>query len=121
MHEERDGKDGPERSADRGGLERLSQQELQRALGRLNADITANPDDATALCARGLVHRELGDDRRAKEDFGRVIALSPGNTEARHNRGLASARLQWLGGDDEANRDFQRFFELAPDEAEPFL
>ena len=58
-------------------MDSLSQEELRGMLERLNADITANPDDTTALSARGLVHREVGDDRRAEEDFGRVVDLSP--------------------------------------------
>ena len=96
-------------------MDSLSQEELRGMLERLNADITANPDDTTALSARGLVHRELRGpfeggrvliagigkrwpdrpawDRRAEEDFGRVVDLSPGNAEAHHYRGLARAQL----------------------------
>ena len=97
MRGDHDRTDGQERSDDRDGqhpvLDDLSQQELRRLLECLNADIAANPDDTNAFSARGLLHMELGDERRAEEDFGRVVDLSPGNAEAHNYRGLARARL----------------------------
>ena len=97
MQEESNGWNGQEPWENRDEFRRLmnslSNEELRGMLERLNADITANPDDTTALSARGLVHRELGDDRRAEEDFGRVVDLSPGNAEAHHYRGLARAQV----------------------------
>ena len=74
-------------------MDSLSQEKLREVLERLNADIAANPDDTNTLSARGLLHMELGDERRAEQDFGRVVDLSPGNAEAHNYRGLARARL----------------------------
>ena len=92
MHGEHDRKDGQGRSDDQGrhpgALDDFSQQDLRRLLERLDADIAVNPDDATALSARGLVHQQLGDDRRAKEDFGKALRLSPGDAEAHHTGGM---------------------------------
>ena len=74
-------------------MDNLSHEELREMLERLNADIAANPDDTNTPSARGLLHMELGDERRAEEDFGRVVDLSPGDAEAHQYRGLARARL----------------------------
>ena len=54
-----------------------------------NCSIKANNEaDAYSLLARGLPHSRLGDDRRAAEDFSRVIELEPDNAEALENRAL---------------------------------
>ena len=74
-----------------GMMNSLSQEELRRMLERLNAHIDVNPDNANSIGARGLLHMELGDERRAEEDFGRVVDLSPGDAEAHQYRGLAYA------------------------------
>ena len=93
MHGEHNGSNGQSQWEDRDEFRRLmdslSQEELREMLERLNADITANPDDANALSARGLLHRELGDDRPAEEDFSRVVDLSPGKAEAHHYSALS--------------------------------
>ena len=64
-----------------------------RAVEKLNARITNNPEDSPSLITRGLLHSRLGDDRRAAEDFGKAIALEPGNVEAYHNRAEARSGL----------------------------
>ena len=58
-------------------LDSQGPRELRRAIERLDAHLAANPDDANALVARGLLHRELEDDPRADEDFSRVVDLTP--------------------------------------------
>ena len=97
MHGEHSGSNGQGPWEDRDEfcrlMDSLSQEKLREMLERLNADIAANPDDTNAFSARGLLHMELGDERRAEEDFGRVVDLSPGNAEAHNYRGLARARL----------------------------
>ena len=98
MHGEHNGSNGQGRWEDRDEFRRLmdslSQEELREMLKRLNADIAANPDDTNTLSARGLLHMELGDERRAEEDFGKVVDLSPGDAEGHNYRGLARARLR---------------------------
>ena len=94
MHHERHADDGRERPDEfRRVLDTLTSEELRQMLERVNAELAASPDDVDALCARGLLHQRLGDDRRAKEDFGRALQLSPGNAEAHHYRAHASAEL----------------------------
>ena len=85
------GQEGEHEDPARRMLESLSYQERQRAMRRLNAEIEANPENPTSLTVRGLLYQVLGDDRRASEDYGRVIQLEPGNTEAHDLRGHARA------------------------------
>ena len=73
-------------------IESLGNRELGRMLERLNAAVAAT-DDTPALSARALLHRALGDLRRADEDYDRVIQLSPGDSEAHKDRGLVRAAL----------------------------
>ena len=91
MHGEHSGSNGQSQWEDRDEFRRLmdslSQEEFRKMLERLNADIAADPDDTNAFSARGLLHMELGDERRAEEDFGRVVDLSPGNAEAHTTTG----------------------------------
>ena len=118
MHGEHNGSNGQGPWEDRDEFRRLmdslSQEELRELLERLNADIAANPDDTNTLSARGLLHMELGDERRAEEDFGRVVDLSPGDAEAHNYRGLARAHL---GEHRLAIVDYDIAILLDPDEA----
>ena len=54
---------------------------------RLTERIEENPRDAESLHLRGLLYGQLGEHRRAAEDYGRVIALDPDDAEARPGPG----------------------------------
>ena len=84
---------GPVAPGGESAMRDLTPEELREALDHLNALIMANPDDVSALAARGQLYRERGDDRLAAEDFGRVIGLAPRDAQAHHSRGLARAEL----------------------------
>ena len=57
-------------------LDELSREEILRALAGLDELLKADAEDAYSLIARGMLHSKLGDDRRAAEDFSRVIDWS---------------------------------------------
>ena len=67
-------------------LDELSREEILRALAGLDELLKADAEDTYSLLARGMLHSKLGDDRRAAEDFSRVIELEPDNAEALQNR-----------------------------------
>ena len=95
-------------------LDNVSPEARREALDRLNAEVAANPDDAYGLFARGFLHMEAGDDRRAEEDFSRVVELIPEDAEAHHYSGLALAQL---GKHSEAIAAFDAAIRLDPDDA----
>ena len=92
-HDAEDDRRSPEGDEFPNLLETLTSEELRQMLERVNADLAASPDDVDSLCVRGLLHQRLGDDRRAKEDFGRALQSAPGNAEAHRYRAHASAEL----------------------------
>ena len=61
-----------------------------------------------------MLYSKLGDDRRAEEDFSRVIELEPDNAEALQNR--AAARDD-LGEHRLAREDYDALIRLEPDNA----
>ena len=67
-------------------LDELSREEILRALAGLNERAQGRRG---GLLARGMLHSKLGDDRRAAEDFTRVIELELDNAEALENRAAA--------------------------------
>ena len=67
-------------------MDRLPPDELKRTIRKLNKRIRANPDSAPTWAARGMLHSQLGDDRRAAEDFSRAIELLPGSIHLLHKR-----------------------------------
>ena len=60
-------------------LDELGREEILRALASLAQRLKADAHDAYSLLARGMLHSRLGDDRRATQDFTRVIELEPNN------------------------------------------
>ena len=95
-------------------LDELSREEILRALTGLKERLRADEDDAYSLLARGMLHSKLGDDRRAMQDFSRVIELEPDNAEALENR--AGARDD-LGEHRLAREDYDALIRLEPDNA----
>ena len=95
-------------------LDELSREEILRALAGLDEQLRADPEDAYSFLARGMLYSRLGDDRRAAEDFSRVIELEPDNAEALENR--AAARTD-LGQLHLAREDYASLLRLEPDNA----
>lgn len=58
-------------------IDTLPQEELLRAVEKLNDRIARDPEDPPSLIARGLLHSMPGDDRRAAEDSVRLWPLNP--------------------------------------------
>ena len=84
---ERDWRDDPGNGSRT--LDELSREEILRALAGLDQRLKADAEDTYSLLARGMLHSRQGDDRRAAEDFSRVIELEPDNAEALQNRAAA--------------------------------
>ena len=95
-------------------LDKLSREEILRALAGLDERLKADAEGTYSLLARGMLHSRLGDDRRAEEDFSRVIELEPDNAEALENR--AAARSD-LGDHRLAREDYDALLRLEPDNA----
>jgi len=109
---EPDWRDDPDKGSR--ALDELSREEILRAPAGLDERLKAEADDAYSLLARGMLHSKLGDDRRAAEDFTRVIELEPDNAEALENR--AAARSD-LGEHRLAREDYDALIRLEPDNA----
>lgn len=106
-------------SGDPGGayrtLDELSREEILRALVGLDERIEAGNEGGTySLLARGMLHSRLGDDRRAVEDFSRVIELEPDSAEAIENR---AAAYDALGEHHLAREDYDAVILLEPGNA----
>ena len=95
-------------------LDVLSREEVLRALAGPDERLRTDPHDNYSLLARGLLYTKLGDDRRAVEDFSRVIELEPDNAEALEN--WAAAR-DGLGERHLAEGDYDSVIRLEPDDA----
>lgn len=80
--------------------------------------IARDPQDAMAYYHRGLAHGELGDYRRAIEDFTQAIALQPQNAEAYYNRGAAYGNS---GKHRQAIEDFDRAIKLSPQDVSIYV
>ncbi len=109
---ERDWRDDPGNGSRT--LDKLSREEILRALAGLNERLKADAEDTYSLLARGMLHSRQGDDRRAVEDSSLVIELEPDNAEALQNR--AAARDD-LGEHHLAREDYDAVIRLEPDNA----
>ena len=99
MNEEHDGTDQGKPSEEeyqrfRRMMDGVGREGLQRMVEHLTERIDANPRDTEALGGRGLAYGELGEHRRAAEDYGRIIALDPANPGAYLGRARAYGRLE---------------------------
>ena len=103
MTGEHDGIDPEERSEDyrmfRRLMDGLGHEGLRQMIEHLTEAIEANPHDTEVLSARGLVYGELGDHRRAAEDYGSVIALDPDNAGAYLDRARTYSELRHVPAD----------------------
>ena len=87
--------------------------QLARALPPAEALPVLNKVPATAdvTTEKGRVYLDLGKPADALREFGRALALSPGDARAINNRGAA---LMALGQRDAARADFQRALAIDP-------
>ena len=75
-------------------LDELTREEILRAPAVLDDRLNADAEDIYPLLARGMLYSKLSDDRRADEDFTRVIELETDNSEALENRAAARDALE---------------------------
>jgi tetratricopeptide (TPR) repeat protein len=107
--------DNPEILCDLARAERVGG-EKPRAVEHLTKAIALKKDLARAYWWRGYLHLDLGDPKRAVEDFSTYLELDPSkNAAAWHYRGKARHKLGKTG---EAVADFTRAIEISPNEAE---
>jgi tetratricopeptide (TPR) repeat protein len=86
---------------------------IDDALETANQWIAHRPSDSQAFYLRGLVWEAMQNLEKAREDYGRAVALDARNIEA----GKRLAEVQLTQGDaDEALQQFTRLRELAPDD-----
>jgi tetratricopeptide (TPR) repeat protein len=105
--------------ASRGGLLRLFGHQEQ-ALADLSQmiDPDADPSDAEAMAARGMIYLQMGRPEDAIADLNLAIDLDPSNPEAIANRGDAQSAM---GQYEEALADLSKAIELDPSEVRGFL
>ena len=77
-------------------MEALGPEGLGRIIEHLTGLIEADPEDADSLSIQGLAYEQVGEHLRAAEDYGRVIALDPGNAEAHLSRARVYGQLDEL-------------------------
>jgi len=81
-------------------------------IDQLDTRILNNPSDASALYKRGQLSAQVGDFRRAAEDFGNTLRLNPRDVEALNNRCWSRAMTGEL---QLALKDCDQALELRPD------
>jgi len=82
------------------------------ALTAYTAAIRVDPNNALAICCRGVAYYRLGDDRDAMTDYNRAITIDPKLAIAYYRRGF----LQYLAQDyQSAIVDYNKSIELKPD------
>ena len=99
MNEEHDGMDQGNPSEEeyqrfRKMMDGMGREGIRRMVEHLTERIEADPRDTEALSVMGLAYGELGEHRLAAEDYGKIIALDPGNAGAHLDRARAYARLR---------------------------
>ena len=82
---------------------------------QLDAEIEANPEQASAYYNRGTLYLEAGQYVEAIADFDQAITLAPELAEAHNNRGLVHYERSELG---QAVIDFDMAIQLNPDLAQ---
>ena len=97
-------------------LDELSREDILRALAGLDERLRTDADDAFSLLARGMLHSKPGDDRRAAQDFTRVIELEPGDPVPYYNRGCTYAEM---GDPSRALAEFHQAIALDPGNPHP--
>ena len=75
------------------GYQSLVAKRKKEALSALTRAIELNPKFAEAYNNRGLAYEELGDIKRAIQDYSKVIDLNPESAIAYHNLGITYGKL----------------------------
>jgi lipoprotein NlpI len=95
------------------GLLRLAKNDLDKAIDDFNVSVEKSPGSIRSYELRGKAKFMKKDFDGSIADFGIVINLDPKSSNAHLGRGLA---LLSIGKDMEAQKDFDKFLELAPNE-----
>jgi tetratricopeptide (TPR) repeat protein len=64
-----------------------------KAIEKFKEALAASPDNPVVLMKRGLVYRDQGKFAEARDDFARIIALSPDYAEAYREKGIAENKI----------------------------
>ena len=75
-------------------MDALGREGVRRMIEQMTGEIEANPQDIQSRYTRGLLYNELGEHRRAAEDYGRIIAQDAGNANAHHGRARARSEMR---------------------------
>lgn len=94
------------------GSFRLAKGDLDKAIDDFNIVIEKSPESVESYALRGKARYLKKDFDGCIADFAMVIKLDPQSVDAHAGRGLA---LLFIGKDTEAQKDFDKFLELAPD------
>ena len=93
------------------------QDHFRRAVGRLSADIAADPRDTNALIQRAVAYRVLGKFALAMQDYDRLAVSCPLDPTVPHSRGIA---LLSQGDVTAAAKAFDQANELDPWDVESY-
>lgn len=105
-------KDPSAKSYNARGMARIAKGDFDEAIKDLNVAIEKFPLAADLYMLRAHARLRKKDWDGAIADYGVAIKLNPNDLNAYASRGLA---LVWNGKDIEAQKDFDKFLELAPD------
>lgn len=113
----------------RAGNRAFADGRLEQAVADFSRAIEAGGLDAESLALahnnRGVVHAELGDFDRAIDDYGRALALRPGDAKTAKNLRIAHTRRALaairLGEPDRALADLGRAIQLEPEHPTAYL
>ncbi len=95
-------------------IDTLGHDGLRGHVEHMTEAVEANPRDADALLSRGMTYAELGDHRRAVDDFSRLIAINPNDADAYHERARSYSKMDELRS---AMEDYDTAIRLAPGDA----
>jgi tetratricopeptide (TPR) repeat protein len=94
------------------GMIQLQKGDLDKAIADFNISIEKSPSGVNSHALKGVAHFRKGDFDAAIVDYNDCIKLDPKTPDAYLNRALA---LLSTNKDLEAQKDFDRYLQLAPD------
>ncbi len=99
------------------GVEKIQQQDYQRAVEYFTQAVSLNPLVESYL-GRGIAYSEMGDHQKAIQEYSQVIKLNANHADAFLYRGLSHYMLE---DDNQASEDIDRAIKINPQYAAAYL
>jgi tetratricopeptide (TPR) repeat protein len=99
-------------------INKVKQGNYQGALGDFNWLLQVDPQNAKALCYRGVVRCKLGNHQGAIQDLAQAMQLNPEDAQVRNHRGLVRIQLGDYRG---AIDDFSQLLQSQPNNLEAYI